>query len=249
MEPKDSRNSAKTNGNVHPGGKGKGKAKVSRTSSTASLQDLTPEDVETGIVTLRQLSKIFDFLQIYRDEIDDVESIYSLGIRQQTQINELETTINNLAFRRDQEMMRLQEKNNEYQANAGQFEREREELKHERAALNDTHKKMRLEVERQKEKEINEAKQESSDKLKNKVKQAKDELGKKIQALETEGKVLKDTIQTLKKEKIQAKQDLDQQRQGVELEKRSFQSHIMCLEHEINQIKAASVVSPQKPEF
>ena len=249
MEPKDSKNSAKTNGNVQPGGKGKGKPKFSRTSSNASRQDLTAEDLETGRVTLRQLSKIFDFLKIYRDEIDDVQSIYSLNIHQQTQIDELQTTIDNLAFRRNEEMKRLQKESDQYQANARQFEREREELKHERADLDDTHKAMRLEVDRQKEKEINEARQECSDRLKNKVKQAKDELGKKIQALETEGKVQKDTIQTLKKERTQAKQDLDQQRQRLELDKRSLQSHVMLLENEIKQIKAASIVSPQKPDF
>jgi len=122
MAPKDSRDSAETNGNVHPGGKGKAKAKISRTSSNTSLRDLTPEAL--------------------------VEGVYGLCLRQKERINELDTTVSELIFRNDQEMTKLQDENNAYQADARQFEREREELKREQATMDDTLKAMQSEVEK-----------------------------------------------------------------------------------------------------
>ncbi|KAI4220864.1 MAG: hypothetical protein L6R40_008664 [Gallowayella cf. fulva] len=135
MGPRDTRDSTETNGNVHPAGKGKGKAKISRASSNASLGDLTPEAVDTGISAVRQIAKILRFAQGYHEEIGDVEGIYGLGIHQQARIDELETTVTNLAFRKDQEMAKLQDKNDAYQANVRQFTLEKEELKRQRATL------------------------------------------------------------------------------------------------------------------
>ncbi|KAL9130438.1 MAG: hypothetical protein Q9217_001361 [Psora testacea] len=64
-------------------GKGKGKAKISRTSSNASFGYLTLEAVDAGIAAVRQISEIFHFMQSYHEEINDVESFYGLGLRQQ----------------------------------------------------------------------------------------------------------------------------------------------------------------------
>ncbi|KAL8689490.1 MAG: hypothetical protein Q9218_004851 [Villophora microphyllina] len=249
MGPRDSRDSSETNGNVHPAGKGKGKAKISRTSSNASLGDLTPEAVDTGIAAVRQIAKILRFAQSYHEEIGDVEGIYGLGIRQQARIDELETTVTNLAFRKNQEMARLRDENDAYQANARQFILEREELERQQASMDDARKAMQSKMERQKEMEINRAKQEFSDQSLTRVKQIREELEKKIHALETQNDGLKDTIKKLEEKNIQAKKDLKKQKESLELDKRSSQSHIMRLESELNQINAASAVSPQTPEF
>ncbi|KAL8734049.1 MAG: hypothetical protein Q9166_001810 [cf. Caloplaca sp. 2 TL-2023] len=249
MGPRDTRDSTETNGNVHPAGKGKGKAKISRASSNASLGDLTPEDVDTGIAAVHQIAKILRFAQGYQEEIDDVEAIYGLGIRQQARIDELETTVTNLAFGKDQEMAKLQDENDAYQANARQFMLDREELERQRASMDDTRKAMQSKMERQKEMEINRAKQEFSDQSSTRVKQIREELEKKIQTLEKETNELKGTTKKLEDKNIQAKQDLKKQKESFELDKRSSQSHIMRLESELNQINAASTVSPQTSEF
>ena len=249
MGPRDSRDSTETYGNVHPAGKGKGRAKITRTSSDASLGDLTPEAVDTGITAVRQIAKILHFVQSYNEEISNVEGIYGLGIRQQAQIDELETTVTNLVFRKDQEMATLRDENDAYQANARQFMLEREELEREQAGMDDARKAMQSKMERQKEMEINKAKQELSDQFKTRVKQIKEEHEKKIQALETENDGLKDTTKKLEEKNIQAKKDLKKQKESFELDKRSSQSHIMRLESDLNQINAASTVSPQAPEF
>ncbi len=249
MGPRDSRDSTETNGNVHPAGKGKGKAKISRTSSNASLGDQTPEAVDAGIVALCQISKILRFAQGYHEEISDVESIYGLGIRQQARIDELEITVTNLAFRKVQEMAKLRDENDAYQANARQFMLEREKLEQEQASMDDARKAMQSKMERQREMEINEAKQEFSDKFKTRVKQIREELEKKIQALERDKDGLKDAIKKLEEKNIQAQEDLKKQKESLELDKRSSQSHIMRLESELHQIDAASTVLPQTPEF
>lgn len=249
MGPRESRDSTETTGNVHPAGKGKGKAKISRTSSNASVGDLTPEAVDAGIAAVRQISKIFHFMQSYHEEISDVESVYGLGIRQQAQINDLETTMTNLAFGKDQVMAKLRDENDAYQANARKFEREREELKREQASMDDTRKALQSKMERQKEMEINEAKREFEDKFKTRTKQIREELEKKIQALQTDKDELKDTVKKLEEKNIQAREDLIRQKEGLELDKRTSQSHIMRLESELNQINAASTVLPQTPGF
>ena len=249
MGPRDSRDSTETNGNVHPAGKGKGKAKISRTPSNASLGDLTPESVEAGIAAVRQISKILHFVQGYHEEISDVESIYSLGIRQQTKIEELEAKVTDLIFRKDREMEKLRDENDAFQANAREFMREREELEREQASMDEARKLMQLEIAKQKEMEINEAKQEFSDKSKTRVKKIKEELEKKIQALERDNDRLKDAMKKLEEENIQAQEDLNQQKESLELDKRSSQSHIKRLESELLQINATSTVSPKTPEF
>ena len=249
MGPRDSRDSTETNGNVHPAGKGKGKAKIPRTSSNASLGDLTPEAVDAGMTAMRQIYKILHFVQSFHEEISDVESIYGLGIRQQTRIDELEATVADLTFRKDQEMEKLRDENDTYKATAHRFMLEKEELEREQASMDDTRKAMQLEIERQKEMEINEAKKEFSDKSKTRVKKIKEELEKKIQALETDKDRLKDAIKKLEEENTQAQEDLNQQKESLELDKRSSQSHIMRLESELCQINATSTVSPQKPGF
>ena len=89
-----------TNGNDHPVVKGKGRAKISRASSNASFGDLPSEAMDAGIAAVRQISKILHFAHGYHEEISDVESIYGLGIRQQAKIDELNTTVNDLMFRK-----------------------------------------------------------------------------------------------------------------------------------------------------
>ncbi|KAI4218577.1 MAG: hypothetical protein L6R36_008879 [Xanthoria steineri] len=249
MGPRDTRDSTETNGNVHPAGKGKGKAKISRASSNASLGGMTPEAVDTGIAAVGQIAKILRFAQGYHEEIGDVEGIYGLGIRQQARIDELETTVTNLAFRKDQEMAKLQDENDAYQANVRQLMLEREELERQRASMDDTRTAMQSKIEKQKEKEISRAKQEFSDQSNTRVKQIREELENKIQALETEKDGFRDTTKKLEEKNIQAKKDLKKQKESFELDKRSSQSHIMRLESELNQINAASTVSPQTPGF
>ena len=63
--------------------------------------DLTPEAVDTGIAAVRQIAKILRLVQGYHKEIGDIEGIYGLSICQQARIDELETTVTSLAFRRD----------------------------------------------------------------------------------------------------------------------------------------------------
>jgi len=165
MAPKDSRGSTETNRNIHPAGKGKAVATISRTSSNDSLRDLTPEAVDKGIAAVREISRILS-----HNEISVVESVYSLAISQQARIKELDTTVNELIFQKDQEMTKLQDKNNVYQANARQFEREREELKRKQATIDDTQKAMQSEIKKQKEKEISKAIQEFLDRFNTKAK-------------------------------------------------------------------------------
>ncbi|KAI4101659.1 MAG: hypothetical protein L6R37_004845 [Teloschistes peruensis] len=141
MGPRDTRDSTETDGNVHPAGKGKGKAKISQTSSNASLGDLTPEAVDTGIAAVRQIAKILRFAQGYHEEIGDVERICGLGIRQQDRIDELETTKGS----RD---AKLRDENDAYQANARQFLLEKEELERLRASIDDARKAIQSKIER-----------------------------------------------------------------------------------------------------
>lgn len=116
-------------------------------------------------------------------------------------------------------MAKFRKENDAYQANARQFMFEREELEREQANMDDARKAMQSQMERQKEMEINGAKQGFSDHFKTRVKQIREELEKKIQALETDK------------------------------DKRSSQSHIMRLDSEPHQINAASTVWPQTSEF
>ncbi|KAI4134680.1 MAG: hypothetical protein LQ341_005985, partial [Variospora aurantia] len=130
-----------------------------------------------------------------------------LGIRQQARIDELETTVTNLAFRKDQEMAKLQDMNDAYQANARQFTLERAELERQRASMDVTRKAMQSKMERQKGIEINRAKQEFSDQSNTRVKQIREELEKKIQALEIEKDGFKDITEKPEEKNIQAKKD------------------------------------------
>ncbi|KAL8800744.1 MAG: hypothetical protein Q9182_004949 [Xanthomendoza sp. 2 TL-2023] len=230
MGPRDTRDSTEPDRNVHPAGKDKGKAKISWTSSNASLGDLMPEAVDTGIAAVRQIAKILRFAQGYHEEIGDVERIYGLGIRQLDRIDELETTVTNLAFRRDQEMAKLRDENDAYEANARQFLLGKEELERQRA-------------------KINRAKQGFLDQSNTRVNQIRAELEKKIQALETEKDGFRDTTKKLEEKNIQAKKDLKKQKESFELDKRSSQSHLMRLESELNQINTASKGSRQTPGF
>ena len=186
MGPRDSRGSAETNGNVHRAEKGKAAATISRSSSNDSLRDLTPEAVDKGIAALREIGRILSFAQTYHNEIGVFESIHGLNISQKERIEKLETMVDELIFRKDRETERLRDENTEYRANAHQLEREREELEREQATIDDRRQPMQSDMERQKEKGINEAKQEFSDKFKTKTKQIREESEKKIKALETE---------------------------------------------------------------
>ena len=248
MGPRGTRDSTETK-NVHPAGKGKEKAKISRASSNASLEDLTPEVLDTGIAAVRQITKIFRFAQVFHEEIGDVEAIHGLGVRQQARIDELETTVTNLAFGKKQEMAKLQNENEAYQANVRQISLDKEELERQRASMNDTRTAMQLKIEKQKEMEINRAKHEFSIQSNAKVKQIKEELENKIQALEDERDGFKSTTKKLEEKNIQAKKDLKKQKESFELDKRTCQSHIMRLESELNNINTASTVLPQTPEF
>ena len=249
MGPRDSRDLTEANGKDLPVGRGKGRAKISRASSNASFGVLPSEDVDAGIVAVRQISKILRFAQSYHEEIGDVESTYGLCIRQQAKIDELNTTVNDLMFRKNQEMIRLQDESDAYQASACQFERERETLREEQASWDATCKAMQSKMKRQKEMEISEAKQEISDKFKTKVKQIKEELEKKIQDLKIDKDGLEDAIKKLEEKNAQTQQNVNKQKEGLELDKRSSQSHIMRLEAELRDINAALTVSPQTPEY
>ena len=248
MGPSDSRDLTETDGTVHSAANSKGRAKTSRTSSNAGSRGL-PLDMEAGIAALRQISKMLQLAQNYREEISDVESIHGLSIRQQGQIDDLNTTVNHLMFRKDQEMTRLRDENDEHQANAHQFKREREKLKQDQASIDDTRKAMKAKMKRQKEIEINKAKQEFSDKAKTDVKQTKEDFEKKIKNLETDKDGLKDTIKKLEEKITKAQEDLNLQKECSGLDKRVAQSHIMRVEAELRQINAASTVLPRTPEF
>ena len=249
MGPRDSRDLTETNGKDLLVGKGKGRAKISRASSNASFVDLPSDAVDAGIVAVRQISKILHFAHGYHEEIGDVESIYGLYIRQQARIDELNTTVNDLMFRKNQEMIRLQDENDAYQASARHFERDRETLRKEQASVDDTRRAMQLEIKKQKEKEISEAKQDISEKFKTRVKQIKEELEKKIHNLEMDKDGLKDAIKKLEEKNAQTQQNVNKQKEGLELDKRSSQSHIIRLEAELRDINAALTVSPQTPEY
>ena len=249
MGPRDSRGSADTNGHGHSAGKAKAARTMSRISSNDSLRDLTPEAVDKGIAAMREMCRMLSFAQAYHNEIDVVESIHGLNMNQKDQIEELETMVDHLIFRKDREMERLRDENKEYQTNAHQLKREREELEREQAAMNETRQAMQSDMERQKEKGINEARQEFSDENKIKMKQMREDFEKKIKAVEMERDGLKGNLKELEEKKIKAQKDMNQQKKDFEIEKRSFQSHIMRLESELHCINAASIVAPQTPEF
>ena len=249
MGPRDSKELTETNGKDHPVGKGKGRAKISRASSNASFRDLPSEAVDAGIVAVRQISKILQFAHCYHEEMGDIESIYGLCIRQQAKIDELNITVNDLMFRKDQEMRRLHDENDAYQDSACQIARERETLKKEQASMDGTRKTMQSDIERQMKMEISETKKEISDKSKTKVKQIRDELEKRIHDLEKDKDGLNDAIKKLEEKNAQTQQNLNQQKAGLELDKRSSQSHIMRLEAELRRINAALTVSPQTYEY
>ena len=251
MGPRDSRGSADTNGNGHGHSAGKGKAArtISRTSSNDSLRDLTPEAVDKGIAAMREICRILSFAQTYHNEIDVIESIHGLNMSQKDRIEELETMVDKLTFRKDREMERLQDENDAYQANVHQLEREREELEREQATMNETRQAMQSNMERQKEKGINDAKQEFSDKHKTKIRQMREEFEKRMKAVEMERDGLKDDIKKLEEKNIQAQKDMNQQKKDFELEKRSFQSHIVRVESELHSINATSIMSPQPPKI
>ena len=249
MGPRDSRDLTETNGKDHAVGKGKGRENIYRAASNASFGDLPPEAVDEGIVAVRQISKILRFANGYREEISDVESIYGLCIGQEAKIDELNTIVNDLMFRKDEEMKRLQHENDAYHARACQIQRERETLEKEQASMDDTRKAMHSKMKRQKEKEISEAKQGISDKFKTQIKQIREELEKKIRDLEMDKDGLKDALKKLEAEMAQTQRNLNQQNAGLELDKRSSQSHIIRLEAELRQINAALTVSPQTPEY
>ena len=246
MGPKDS---TEPNGNDQPVGKGKARAKISRASSNASFGELPSEDMDMGITAVRSILKILRFVHGYQEDINDAEGMYGVNIRQLARIEELDATVHDLMFRKDQEMTRLRSENDAYRASARELELEKEKLKQERANMDDTRKAMQSKMKRQKEMEISEAKQELSAKSKTEIKQIREELEKKIQDLETNQAGLKDAIKKLEGENAQAQQALNQQKESLELDKRSFQSHIIRLEEELGQIKVASMVSPQKPAF
>ena len=253
MGPRDSRGSADTNGNGnghgHSAGNGKAARTISRISSNDSLRDLTPEAVDKGIAAMREICRMLSFAQAYHNEIDVIESIHGLNMKQKDRIEELEAMVDHLMFRKDREMERLRDENKEYQNNAHQLKREREELEREQAAMNETRREMQSDMERQKEKGIKEARQEFSDKYKTKMKQMREEFEKKIKAVEIERDGLKDNLKELEEKKIKVQKDVNQQKRDSEIEKRSFQSHIMRLESELHYINAASIVAPQTPEF
>ena len=249
MGPKDSKGSADTNGNGHSAGKGKAATTIPRTSSNDSLRDLTPEAVDKGIAAMREICRILSFAQTYHNEIGVVQSIYGLNMSQEKQIEELNTMVNKLTFQKDKEMDRLRDENEVYQANACQLDQERKELEREQAAMNKTRQAMQLDMERQKEKGINDAKQEVLDKNKTKSKQMREEFEKRMKAVEMERDGLKDDIKKLKEKNIQAQKDMNQQKKDFELEKRSFQSHIVSVESELHSINAASIMSPQPPKI
>ena len=249
MGPKDKKDSTETNGNVYSAGKGREKTRRSSNPSNASFGALTQEDVDASISAARQMSRIFGFMQTCHAEISDIDKVHGLNMSQQEHIRGLERTLDEVILRKEHEMVRLQEENYEHRANAGRVEREREELERGQATLDDRHRAMEAEMQRQKDKEINELKQQFLEKSKAKVKQKREEFERKTQSLEIDKNGLEDTIKILEKKNIEAKERSDQQKENFELDKRSSQSHIKRLESELRQMNAFSMVSPQAPEF
>lgn len=249
MASRESKDSTIANGNVHSTGKTKGKPKISRNSSNTSLGNLAPEAVDAGIAAVRQIAKILSFVQGYDEEISDVESVYGIGIRQQAQIDELQTTINNLAFRKNEEMVKLQDENNACRANARQHMIKREKLEQEQASMNEAREAMQLKMESQKNMEIKEAEKRFSDQSKSSIKHFKEEHEKQIQVLNTDRDALRVANKELEEKHTQVKKDSKKQKEISDIDKRSCQSHIMHLESKLDQINAASKISPQTPEF
>ena len=245
-EPKDVMNPS---GKVDSSGKGKAKKGLPATSSNAIFEHLTSEEVDSGVAAVNHLSKIFSFVQAYHNETEVAEGIYGDGVRQQIRINELERTLEELAFRKDQEMARLQDENDTYRTNTTQFEKEKSELERQKKGMNDTRKAMTSELRIQKEQEISVAKQKIVNDVRAKSRQARDDHEKQIQALQTGKTKLEDVIKTLKQKMFQATEDFEHQRGSWEVEKRSAQSYIKKLEVDIQQINAASTVSPRTPQF
>jgi len=157
MGPRDTKDSM--NSNFNSAGKGKEKTTSSSNLSNSSLGGLTQDDVNASISATRQISKILYFVNAYNTEISEVNKVYGLNVRQQEQIEGLQKELEDIILRKDHEMVRLQEENDEYYANTGRFERERAELKREQATMDDRRTAMEVEMQRRKEKEISEMKQ------------------------------------------------------------------------------------------
>ena len=246
MGPKDS---TERNGIAHSNGRDKPKAKTTRSLSSTSLRDLTQEDIDVGIDAVRHVSKILCFMQVYQEEIDNVERVYGVGIHQQARIDELETMVTDLTIRKDQEMARLLDENESYKSDIHQLKLDREKLETEKASMDDTRTAMRLEMQRQKAEEIEDAKKQLSEKATAKIKRTREELEKKIETLETKNNGLQGAVKTLEEKNRQCQKNFDEQKESFEIEKRSFQSYIRSVESELSQIKALSTVSVQTPQF
>ena len=147
MGPRDS---TERNGNTHSNGRGKLKAKTTRSLFSTSLQDLTQEDIDVGIDAVRHVFKILCFMQAYQEEIDNVDMVYDVGINQQARIDELETMMTDLTVRKDQEMARLLDENDSYKADVHQLEWDREKLETEKASMDDTRMAIHSDMQRQK---------------------------------------------------------------------------------------------------
>lgn len=249
MAPRNIKDSAETNMNGNTGGKGKGKEERSMNSSTASLPHLTAETLDKGVEAVRRMSKVLSFMQTWNEELDSVQDLYGLSMRQQDRIDELDTLVNELIFRRDQEFEKLKKENGTYKAKDEQFKSDQERLKIEIADMDATRIAMQVKVDKQKEIEIEKMKKHIDSEANAKIKQTEKDAGKKIQALESNKDGLKNEIKTLKEKTKQAREDLKTQKEGLEMEKRSFQAHIKNLETELQQIKATSIVSPRTPDF
>ena len=249
MGPRDSRDWSEKNGNVHSAAKSKGKPKISRNPSDASLKDLTQEEVNVGLGAVRQIFRILSFTQTYQEEIRDVESVYGLGIRQQVRINELESMVTDLTFRKDQEMARLIEENDAYKCDVHQLELDRKEVEEKQASINDERMALRLEMQRQKDEEISKAKQQLSEKARAKHKQTKEDFEKKIEALEAEKDRLKSAANTLEEKNKRARKDLNELKENFEIDKRSSQLYIKQVESELRQFRTLSEVKSQTPQF
>ncbi|KAL9628349.1 MAG: hypothetical protein Q9164_007309 [Protoblastenia rupestris] len=249
MGPRDSRDWDEKNGNVHSAAKGKGKAKISRNPSDISRKDMTQEEVNVALGAVREMSRILYFSQAYQEDIRDVESVYGLGIRQQVRINELESMVTNLTFRKDQEMARLIEENDAYKSDVHQLELDRKELEREQASMNEERKALHLEMQRQRDEEISKAKQQLSERARAICKQTKEDFEKKIGALEAEKNGLKNTNNALEEKDKQAKKDLKELKESFDIDKRSSQSHIKQVESELREFRTLSKFSSQTPQF
>ena len=246
MGPRDS---TERNGNTHSNGKGRPKAKTTRSSSQTSLRDLTQEDIDVGIDAVRHVSKILCFMHAYHEEIDNVERVYGISINQQARIDELETMVTGLTVRKDQEMARLLDENDSYKAGVHQLELDREKLETEKASMDNTRTAMHSDMQRQKAEEIEEAKKILSEKAVARMKRTREELEKKIKILETENNALQGAVRTLEEKNLQCQKNVDEQKESFQIEKRSSQSYIRSIELELSQIKALSTVSVQTPQF